>query len=425
MKKSSNPAADRSQALERPRPKRQRLSWIVGLTMLALIVAGLWPKPLPVEIAVASRGDLRVTVSEEGMTRLKRRYVVSSPVAGYLQRIDWKPGKEVVAGETVLAVLETSEADLLDARTQAQAEARVRASEAAVAQAAAQMERARAAHEMAANDLSRFRSLAQNQVISPQELDTVVMREATAAQEQRAAEFSRQVATFELEQARAVLGRSRGTAETGLAQPPVIIRSPVTGRLLQVFQESARPVTAGFPLVEVGDPTDLELRIEVLSRDAVGIRPGARMLVEQWGGPHPLEARVRLVEPAAFTKISALGVEEQRVYVVGDFVDGVDQRPTLGDSYRVEGRIVVWEGVNVLRVPAGALFQRGSMWQTFVVEGTRAKLRDVKPGRSDGVQTEIVEGVADGEKVVVYPGDKVTNGVRVKPIVINPSRTRE
>jgi HlyD family secretion protein len=378
-----------------------------------------------VEIAVASRGDLRVTVSEEGMTRLKRRYVVSSPVGGYLQRIDWKPGAEVVAGETVLAVLETSEADFLDARTQAQAEARVRATEAAVAQAAAQMERVRAAHDMAATDLHRFRSLAQSQVVSPQELDTVVMREATAAQELRAAEFSRQIATFELEQARAVLGRGQSRTEAAAKQPPLILHSPVSGRLLRVFQESARPVTAGFPLVEVGDPTDLELRIEVLSRDAVGIRPGARMLIEQWGGSRPLEARVRLVEPAAFTKISALGVEEQRVYVVGDFIDGIDQRPTLGDSYRVEGRIVVWEGAHVLRVPAGALFQRGGTWQTFVVEGGRARLHQVKPGRSDGLQTEIVEGLVEGQKVVVYPGDKIAEGVRVKAIVINPGETRE
>jgi HlyD family secretion protein len=425
MKKSSNPAEATTAASSRAQPRRRRLAWIIGIAIVALIAAGFWPKPLPVELAAVSRGGLRVSVSEEGMTRLKRRYMVSSPVAGYLQRIDWKPGADVVAGETILAVLETSEADLLDAGTQAQAEARVHAAEATVAQAAAQVERARAAHEMAAADLGRFRSLAQSQVVSQQELDVVVMREATASQELRAAEFSRQVATYELEQARAILGRGREAADPGAKQTPVIVRSPVSGRLLRVFQESARPVTAGFPLVEVGDSTDLELRIEVLSRDAVGIRPGARMLVEQWGGARPLEARVRVVEPAAFTKISALGVEEQRVYVVGDFIDAIDQRPTLGDSYRVEGRIVVWEGAHVLRVPAGALFQRGNLWQTFVVDGSTAKLRSVKPGRSDGVHTEILEGLVEGEKVIVYPGDKIAEGVRVKSIEINPGKTKD
>lgn len=425
MTKPANPGDAQSPWATSAPPKRRRLAWSVGLLLLALVGAGLWPRALPVEIAVASRGSLRVMVSEEGMTRLKNRYVVSSPFAGFLRRIDWKPGAEVVAGETVLAVLEPGEPDLLDTRTQAQTEARVGAAEATVAQSAAQVERARAAHEMAAADLPRFRSLAESKVVSQQELEVVVMREATTAQEVRAAEFSHQVATFELEQARAILGRGRAAAGTATAQPPVPIRSPVTGRLLRVFQESARPLTAGLPLVEVGDPTDLELRIEVLSRDAVGIQSGARMLVEQWGGARPLEARVRVVEPAAFTKVSALGVEEQRVYVVGDFVGGVDQRPTLGDSYRVEGRIVVWEGSDVLRVPAGALFQKGKTWATFVVDGSVAKIRNVSPGHSDGIHTEILEGLAEGERVIVYPGDKVAAGVRVKSIVINTNRPTE
>jgi HlyD family secretion protein len=425
MHKSSNPAEAQTAPLGRPKAKRRWPVWAAGAGVLALVVIGLWPKPLPVEIAAASRGDLRVTVSEEGMTRLKNRYVVSSPVAGYLQRIEWKPGAELIAGETVLAVLETNEADLLDARAQAQAEARVRGAEANVAQAAAQTERARAAHAMAAADLSRFRTLAQSQVVSQQELDAVVMREATAAQDLRAAEFSGQVAAFELEQARALLGRGRENSAALAKQPPLVIRSPVSGRVLRVFQESARPVTAGFPLIEVGDPTDLELRIEVLSRDAVGISPGARMLVEQWGGSRPLEARVRVVEPAAFTKISALGVEEQRVYVVGDFVDGVNQRLALGDSYRVEGRIVTWEGKNLLRVPAGALFQRGKTWETFVFSHGTARLRNVKPGRSDGINSEILDGLSEGENVIVYPGDKVSDGSSVKPVVISAGRANE
>jgi HlyD family secretion protein len=186
-----------------------------------------------------------------------------------------------------------------------------------------------------------------------------------------------------------------------------------------VFQESARVVPAGFPLMEIGDPTDLEVRIEVLSRDGVAIAPGSRVLLEQWGGPKTLNARVRLVEPSAFTKISALGVEEQRVYVIADFTDPVEQRATLGDSYRVEARIIVWESANALQSPAGALFQQQGAWRTFVLESGRAHRREVKVGRGNGVAFEILDGLKEGERLVVYPGDKVVDGTRVQPLGSN------
>jgi HlyD family secretion protein len=199
---------------------------------------------------------------------------------------------------------------------------------------------------------------------------------------------------------------------------PLELTSPVSGRILRVLQESARVAPAGFALLEVGDPTDLEVRIEVLSRDGVAIQPGARVMLEQWGGAEPLAARIRLVEPAAFTKISALGVEEQRVYAIADFVDPVERRPTLGDSYRVEARIVTWEAANVLRAPAGALFQRGGEWQAFVVQEGRAQLRRVKVGRSNGVLTEVLDGLTEGVRLVVYPGDKVVDGTRVSALEV-------
>jgi HlyD family secretion protein len=184
------------------------------------------------------------------------------------------------------------------------------------------------------------------------------------------------------------------------------------------MQESARTVPAGSPLLEVGDPTDLEVRIDVLSRDGVAITPGAQVLLEQWGGEKPLEARVRLVEPSAFTKISALGVEEQRVYVIADFVDSIVARPTLGDGYRVEARIVRWAADDVLRVPAGALFQREGTWRTFVVDGNHAKLRTVKTGQSNGIETEIIEGLSEGDRVIIYPGDRVVDGSRVRGLEV-------
>lgn len=399
---------------------RRRLPLLGALLLVALIVVGLWPRPIPVESGPVVRGPLVVTVDEEGMTRVKNRYVVSTPVAGQLQRIDWKAGAPVVAGETVLAVLEASGADFLDARSLAQAEARVRAAEAARDAAAAQRARAEAAQQLAAAEFERAEQLRKQDVASAQEYDLARMRAETAAQEARAAEFGLRVAEFEVQQAQAVLTRGTPPAEGARVAPlpPLVITSPVSGKILRVFQESTRVVPAGFPLLEVGDPTDLEVRIEALSRDGVAIQPGARVMLEQWGGAEPLHARVRLVEPSAFTKISALGVEEQRVYVIADFVDPVEKRSTLGDSYRVEARVVIWEKADALQAPAGALFQQGGEWRTFVIDDGRARLRDVQVGRSNGVATEILDGLASGDQLIVYPGDKVTDGTRVTPIQI-------
>lgn len=394
---------------------RRRLPLAVGLLLVAAIVVGLWPRAVPVESGVVGTGPLVVTVDEEGMTRVQQRFVVSAPVAGQLQRIDWKAGAEVKAGKTVLAVLEATGADFLDARSQAQAEARVRATEAAREAALAQRDRASATARTFRAELDRAQQLRERQVLSAQEFDTARMRADTAAQEARAAEFGLKVAEFELQQARAALSRGQG----GSAQSePLVITSPVDGRILRVFQESSRVVPGGFPLIEVGDLTDLEVRIEVLSRDAVAIRPGSRVWLELWGGPEPLNARVRLVEPSAFTKISALGVEEQRVFVIADFTDPLERRPTLGDSYRVEARIVIWEKPDALRAPAGALFQRDGAWRALVIANGRARLQSVKVGRSNGVQTEILEGLRAGDRVIVYPGDRVTDGTRVTPLQI-------
>ena len=273
-----------------------------------------------------------------------------------------------------------------------------------------------AAAKLYATDFSRMQQLLAQKAIAQQEFDAAQMHASTSAQDARAAEFALQVAEYELEQARAL--QMRGSPAGGGGEP-FVITSPVGGRVLRVLQESARVVPAGFPLVEVGDPGDLEARIEVLSRDAVAIQPGARVLLEKWGGPAALTGRVRVVEPSAFTKISALGVEEQRVYVVVDFLEPLEKRPTLGDAYRVEARIVTWESADVLKAPAGALFQRGGAWQAYVLDGGTARLRPVKVGHSSGLETEILEGLKAGERVVVYPGDQIADAVRVKPMVIS------
>lgn len=399
-------------------PRRRRLPIVVGVLLLAALVAGFWPKPIAVEIAAVTTGPLRQTVNDEGQTRVKNRYVVASPVAGQLRRIEHKAGAWVEAGKTPLAYLETAGADLLDARSLAQAEARLGGAMASREQAHAMVGRAEAAAGLAHAELERTQQLFGRGGVSRQELDQAVMRETAAAEERRAAAFALQVATYEEAQARAILDRDQSPEGRSQVEP-VVITSPVTGRVLRVAQESARLVPAGFPLLEVGDPTDLEIRIDVLSRDGVAVQPGATVWLEQWGGSEPLRARVRLVEPSGFTKISALGVEEQRVYVIADLVDPVEKRPTLGDAYRVEAQIVLWEGEHVLQVPAGALFQRAGQWKLYVVEKGRARLRSVAVGHSNGLQTEITGGVAEGSTVIVYPGDRIADGVRIS--ALNPA----
>ncbi|GAB5558876.1 MAG: HlyD family efflux transporter periplasmic adaptor subunit [Synoicihabitans sp.] len=394
--------------------RRRGWRWIAGIVLLGLIVAGLWPAALPVETATVTRGELIATVNEEGVTQVRHRYVVSSPAAGQLQRVALKPGATVVAGETVLAVLEPAGGDILDRRSRAEAEARVRATRSQVAQAEAQRERASAALDLARAQAKRQRELAGQSLVSQQSLDIAVSRERTAAQEDRAAVFALQVAEYELERARAVL--DRGSDSPASLEGLIEIKSPISGKVLRVLQESARVVASGMPILEVGDSTDLEVRVEVLSRDGVAIRPGARVWLEQWGGDFDLEARVRWVEPAAFTKVSALGVEEQRVNVLADLTTPVEERASLGDGYRVEARIEKARRENVLQVPAGALFQDDEGWATFVLNGSTVEERAVEPGLNNGLFTEVVSGLEAGEDVVLYPGDRVADGSRVAPI---------
>jgi HlyD family secretion protein len=384
------------------RHTRRWLPYAGGVLLVALIVAGLWRKPVLVETAPVTVGPLQATVNEEGKTRIKQRYAVSAPVTGQLRRIPFKAGAEVRAGQTVVAVLEPLAPALLDARTRAAAEAKRDT-------AAANLEKTRATHAFAASERHRFEKLSAEKTVSVQDLEAAQMREASAAKEQTAAESA-------LRQAEAELAEFAASSETVTNYPPIEIKAPVSGRVLRVFEENARAVSAGTALLEVGDPTDLEVVVEVLSRDGAGILPGARVEFEQWGGGEPLAGRVRFVEPAAFTKVSALGVEEQRVNVVADLLTPAEQRPSLGDKFRVEARIVVWETKDALKVPAGALFRQGDQWAAFVVNGGCAELRPVKAGHSSGTETQVLEGLKPGDQVVLYPSSRVRNGQRVKTL---------
>jgi len=368
------------------------------------LVFGLWPEPVRVETAQAALGPLRVTVNEEGKTRIRHRYVVSAPVAGHLRRIILKAGAPVVADATEIAVIDPLAPALLDARSRSLAEARRDT-------AAANLEKARAAHRFATSELRRFDRLAQDQTISPQELETAQWRQTAAAREEAAAESALRVVEAEL-----AVFTAAEEGGTNTVRSPFIVTAPATGRVLRVFEESSRVVVPGTPLVEVGDPADLEVVIEVLSRDGAALTPGTPVELEQWGGAESLAARVRLVEPSAFTKISALGVEEQRVNVIADLLTPPEQRGNLGDNFRVEARIITWETNRTLKVPTGALFRKHDGWSLFTVTRGRAQERSVAVGRSSGTETQVLDGLQAGDAIIVYPGDRVRPGLRVKPV---------
>lgn len=385
----------------RPRSARRWLPYVIGLALVALLAFGLRPRPAVVETARAAFGPLRATVSEEGKTRIRQRFVVAAPVTGQLRRIPHKPGAALAAGDLV-AVIDPLAASPLDDRSRALATARRDA-------ARILLEKSRTGHDLARSELARIERMFAAGTVSPQDREAAQMRETAAAREAAAAEGSLRQAEAEL------AGSGAGTATDAR---PVEVRAPVAGRVLRVFQESERAVASGTPLVELGDPSDLEVVVEMLSRDGAALAPGTRALLEQWGGPVPLEGRVRLVEPAAFTKISALGVEEQRVNVVVDLVTPAAERPSLGDNFRVEARVVVWEQERVLQVPSAALFRRGGAWAAFVVRDGRARLVAVETGRSSGPATQVVSGLAEGDEVILYPGDRVTEGQRVAPMAV-------
>lgn len=394
----------------------RKFAWILtGLLLGAALIWAFLPQPVPVDLAPVQRGLLRVTIDEEGKTRIRQKYVLSAPLMGQMRRIELRPGDRVLRGQTLIAVIDPVDPALLDARTRSEAEARVKAATASRDLAETRLRAAKKSLDLASRNFQRAKRLLPMRSIAREEYDLLESREFTAKEDVRSAEQSLQVAVFELELARAALLRTRPTPTPESENGHFEIRSPIEGKVLRVHQESSIVVTPGMKLVEVGDPTDLEVEVEVLSHDAVKIPPHAQAFLEHWGGPQPLLARVRLVEPAAFLKISALGVEEQRVNVILDLLDPVHKRPTLGDAYRVEARIVLWEGQNVLKVPSGALFRQDGGWAVFAVRHHRALLCPLQIGWSNGLETEVLAGLDETDQVIVHPGDRVLHGVAIRP----------
>ncbi|MFW6050646.1 MAG: efflux RND transporter periplasmic adaptor subunit [Myxococcota bacterium] len=384
---------------------------LLALALVGGIVAAWMPKPVPVDVVRAERGPMRVAVEEDGRTRVKNRHVISAPLSGNLGRIEHKPGDRVEADD-VLARIVPLAAPLLDERSRAQTEARLAAAEASRRQAEATIERAAAALEYAEREAARQRRLVEQGSAPPQALERAELELRSRREELTSARFGAKVARSEARMARAALGRIRGDGPGEDEQMEVT--SPVTGAVLRVQQESEGVVQTGTPLLEVGDPSALEVVVDVLTSDAVHVEPGARTIIDRWGGDRSLDAHVRRVEPSAFTRVSALGVEEQRVNVIIDLDEPHDVWAALGDGYRVEASIVVWEADEVLRVPASAVFRRGNGWALFAERNGTAELRRVRIGQRNGEAAQILEGLEPGERVVLHPSDQVDDGVAVQ-----------
>jgi HlyD family secretion protein len=389
-----------------------RVVLVLGLIAgAAMLVWSLMPRPVPVETAQVSTGRFVATVDEDGKTRVRERYVVSSPLTGHMSRIRLKVGDPVTAEEVVTSIL-PSPAPFLDPRVRREAEERLGAAEATRERTRAVVERAQAQAAQAKRDYERTRTLVQRGVSTTQALERDGLALQVAERDLRAADFQDHAAEHELDQAKALLARYHDSPDAPLERWSV--KTPVSGVVLKVAQESETIVQPGTPLVEIGDPIDLEIVVDVLSTDAVEIHPGAEVMIERWGGPGVLAGRVRRIEPAAFTKISTLGVEEQRVNVQIDVTSPRESWAGLGDGYRVDARITVFTQDEATLVPTGALFRIGDTWNVYVVTNGRAERRAVAVLRRSGRVTAITSGLTAGDTVIVYPSDRIAPGVRVE-----------
>lgn len=397
-----------------PARLRRITFWAVpGLLLAAALVWALMPRPVAVDLVTVARGPLLVTVAEEGETRIRDVYVVSAPVRGRALRIEVEEGDPVTADETVLAEIEPIDPAFLDVRTEAEAAAAADAARAALAFARAELARARAELDFARAELERIRRLRATNTVAQRVLDDAERefrtREAAVATAEAAVEMRRS----ELAAAEARLLRPTEARSRVPTCPCIPIRAPVSGQVLRVLHKSEGVVEAGQPLLEVGNPGDLEIVADFLSADAVRIEAGQRAIIEEWGGDGPLAARVRRVEPYGFTKVSALGIEEQRVNVVLDFTDPRERWQRLGHGFQVEVRVVLWQDEAALKVPLTALFRNGGGWAVFVVEGGRARLRPVIVGQRTDLEAQIISGLEEGETVIRYPNDNVEPGTRI------------
>jgi HlyD family secretion protein len=381
---------------------------------LALLLAWLFrPAAVPVDLVAVDRGPLTVSVSDDGETRVRDMYVVSAPVPGRMRRIELEVGDPVVADQTLVARIEPSDPSFLDVRSAAEARANVDAAAAARTHAEAQVRRVQAELDFARAEYERIRALARSHTVSENELDSAQRRARTAEAALAEAQAERKVRDSEYQVARARLLAPSAARGRVADCDCVSVYSPVSGQVLRIVNESEGVVASGTPLVEVGNPGLLEVVVDLLSADAVRVQSGQRVVIEAWGGDQPIDGVVQRVEPFGFTKVSALGIEEQRVNVVIDITSPRARWERLGHGYRVEPRIVLWESPDVLRVPLSALFRQGDKWAVFVERAGRAELREIDIGQDNGLHAEVRSGLDAGERVVLHPADRVSPGVRL------------
>jgi len=376
-----------------------------------------WPRPVGVDLATVIRGPMEVTVEDDGKTHLRHVYTVSAPLAGKLLRIaahleDHHVGDPVTAGETIVAVMQPMVPSFLDVRSRQELEAAVAAADAAVKLAESEIRRAEAALDFSRTELQRAQSLARSETISAKALDKAKLDVETS--EAALASARAQYAVRQSERASAAARLIDPTSVTQQPSPAccVQIRAPVSGRILKIIQESEAVIPAGASIMDIGDPLDMEVVADLLSNDAVQIVPGAPVRIDGWGGS-PIRGRVKRVDPAGFLKVSALGIEEQRVRTTIDFVDPLETWVRLGHDYRVIGHVTVWSSENALTVPVGALFRVGDDWAAFAVKDGRARTTRVQIDHRNNRAAEVLSGLSAGDRVVLHPSDRISDGSRV------------
>lgn len=404
--------------------KRKSRNWIILLVVAgvaASLVYAFWPKPIAVDFGSVERAHMIVTIDEDAKTRVQDVYTVSTPVAGRLQRVEVEPGETVVGGESIIAQMLPTNPAALDVRTREQALAAVKAAEAALELAVADHNRAIADKDLSDLDLQRTQQLFDKEIVAQAALDRAerVARASDAALDTAKAAIS--IREADLANARARLIGFDDDPATAIAtgEGAIPMRAPVSGRVLRVMQESETTLPAGAPVLEIGDTSNgLEIVVELLSSDAVKVRVGNRVIVDNWGGPNQLGGVVTRVDPWGFTKYSALGVEEQRVNAVIEFSDPWQQRQSLGHGFRVEVMIVVWEDQNALVLPSSALFREANDWAVFTVVDGAVSKRMVKIGQNNGLQAQVLDGLEEGETIVLYPGANLVEGAKVEQRVV-------
>jgi len=385
---------------------------LIGLIIVVLALAiffSMRSPPIDVDVAAVTKGPMLVTINDEGETRVRNMFVISAPINGRLMRVNLDAGDPVIAGKTVVARIMPAQPDFLNARNEAETRAQIKSLEAAVQSSAARVTQAEADRKLAAANFERIDALYGRGFATKTAQDAARAARDSSAARLTEARGAAESARFELRAAQARL-----MAPTASSSNILSVYSPESGSVLRLTHESETPISAGTPVVEIGNPADIEIVTDLLSSDAVKIKPGSRVLIENWGGEKPLTGKVQRIEPFGFTKISALGVEEQRVNVIIDFADPLAARQRLGHGYRVIVKIVEWEGRNIVQAPISALFRDKGQWSVFVMRGGKAVIVPVETGRMNDEQAQILKGLQTGEEVILHPSEKIDDGTRIR-----------